>query len=150
MNDIMLLQVPTLTRQNRFVRPVALPRTQARLSPGARCTVAGWGLVSLSRRTDTLQEVQLTVQRDGECHRRFDHYNGRIQMCVGDPRERKSAFLGDSGGPLVCGRVAQGIVSYGNRQGTPPAVFTRVSSFLPWIRRTMSRFQQRGQAEIPL
>uniref|UniRef100_A0A8D1UQL6 Peptidase S1 domain-containing protein n=1 Tax=Sus scrofa TaxID=9823 RepID=A0A8D1UQL6_PIG len=150
LNDIMLLQLANRTRQNRFVRPVALPRTQARLSPGAWCTVAGWGLVSLSRRTDTLQEVQLTVQRDGECHRRFDHYNGRIQMCVGDPRERKSAFLGDSGGPLVCGRVAQGIVSYGNRQGTPPAVFTRVSSFLPWIRRTMSRFQQRGQAEIPL
>lgn len=93
LNDIMLLQLANRTRQNRFVRPVALPRTQARLSPGARCTVAGWGLVSLSRRTDTLQEVQLTVQRDGECHRRFDHYNGRIQMCVGDPRERKSAFL---------------------------------------------------------
>ncbi|XP_047651765.1 cathepsin G-like [Phacochoerus africanus] len=150
LNDIMLLQLANRARQNRFVRPVALPRTQARLSPGARCTVDGWGLVNLSRRTDTLQEVRLTVQRDGECHRCFRSYNGWTQMCVGDPRERKSAFSGDSGGPLVCGRVAQGIVSYGNRQGTPPEVFTRVSSFLPWIRRTMSRFQQRGQAEIPL
>ncbi|TEA23166.1 hypothetical protein DBR06_SOUSAS1362610001, partial [Sousa chinensis] len=46
---------------------------------------------------------------------------------------------GDSGGPLVCNNVAQGIVSYGNRFGTPPAVFTRISSFLPWIRRTMRR-----------
>ncbi|XFG12011.1 hypothetical protein AB1E19_015635 [Capra hircus] len=49
---------------------------------------------------------------------------------------------GDSGGPLVCSNVAQGIVSYGDRVGTPPAVFTRISSFLPWIRRTMRRFQE--------
>lgn len=51
---------------------------------------------------------------------------------------------GDSGGPLVCNNVAQGIVSYGNRFGTPPAVFTRISSFLPWIRRTMRRFKEWG------
>ncbi|XP_070632096.1 cathepsin G-like isoform X2 [Bos indicus] len=49
---------------------------------------------------------------------------------------------GDSGGPLVCSNVAQGVVSYGDRMGTPPAVFTRISSFLPWIRRTMRRFQE--------
>ncbi|XP_012668279.1 cathepsin G isoform X2 [Otolemur garnettii] len=57
---------------------------------------------------------------------------------------------GDSGGPLVCNSVAHGIVSYGNARGTPPAVFTRVSSFLPWIRRTMERFKQPGQRETPL
>ncbi|XP_045658518.1 cathepsin G-like isoform X2 [Ursus americanus] len=49
---------------------------------------------------------------------------------------------GDSGGPLVCNGVAQGIVSYGDRRGTPPAVFTRVKSFMPWINRTMRRFKQ--------
>uniref|UniRef100_A0A8C3YNC3 Cathepsin G n=1 Tax=Catagonus wagneri TaxID=51154 RepID=A0A8C3YNC3_9CETA len=150
LNDIMLLQLEYRARENQAVRPVALPEARARLSPGTQCTVAGWGLLGLGRRADALQEVRLSVQRDGQCRRRFDNYNGRTQMCVGDPRERKSAFLGDSGGPLVCDRVAQGIVSYGNQIGTPPAVFTRVSSFLPWIRRTMSRFEQRGQTETPL
>ncbi|XP_057580015.1 cathepsin G-like isoform X2 [Hippopotamus amphibius kiboko] len=145
-NDIMLLQLRNRARRNRIVRPVALPRTQNRLRPGTQCTVAGWGLVGLNSRTDMLQDVRLTVQRDGECRRRFMFYTGRTQLCVGDPRERKSAFRGDSGGPLVCNSVAQGIVSYGNSVGTPPAVFTRISSFLPWIRRTMRRFKEWGPA----
>ncbi|XP_059954176.1 cathepsin G-like [Mesoplodon densirostris] len=143
-NDIMLLQLRSRVRRNRAVRPVALPQTQNRLSPGTLCTVAGWGLLGLNRTTDTLQDVRIRVQRGEECSRRFMFYTDRTQICVGDPRERKSAFLGDSGGPLVCNNVAQGIVSYGNRIGTPPAVFTRISSFLPWIQRTMRRFKDCG------
>ncbi|XP_030787051.1 granzyme H isoform X4 [Rhinopithecus roxellana] len=44
---------------------------------------------------------------------------------------------GDSGGPLVCKGVAQGIFSHGNKQGTPPGVYMKISYFLPWIKRTM-------------
>ncbi|XP_057642230.1 granzyme C-like isoform X2 [Chionomys nivalis] len=44
---------------------------------------------------------------------------------------------GDSGGPLVCKKAAVGIVSYGNIDGSAPRVFTRVSSFLSWIKKTM-------------
>ncbi|XP_068390744.1 granzyme B-like isoform X2 [Eschrichtius robustus] len=44
---------------------------------------------------------------------------------------------GDSGGPLVCNNVAQGIVSYGQKDGSPPRACTKVSSFLPWIKKTM-------------
>ncbi|EDM14313.1 cathepsin G (predicted), isoform CRA_b [Rattus norvegicus] len=50
---------------------------------------------------------------------------------------------GDSGGPLVCNNVAQGIVSYGSSSGNPPAVFTRIQSFMPWIKRTMRRLSSR-------
>uniref|UniRef100_K7FPC8 Peptidase S1 domain-containing protein n=1 Tax=Pelodiscus sinensis TaxID=13735 RepID=K7FPC8_PELSI len=46
---------------------------------------------------------------------------------------------GDSGGPLVCGKEAQGIVSWGSKDGTPPAVYTRVSPFRPWIQETMDK-----------
>ncbi|ELK17045.1 cathepsin G [Pteropus alecto] len=144
LNDIMLLQLENNARQNRFVRPVALPQTQARLNPGTSCTVAGWGLVSLKGRTDTLRDVRLKVQRDQECSRRFRAYTGQTEICVGDRREKKSAFMGDSGGPLVCNNVAHGIVSYGDRMGTPPAVFTRVARFRSWINQTMRRFKMRG------
>ncbi|XP_058396803.1 granzyme H-like isoform X3 [Diceros bicornis minor] len=44
---------------------------------------------------------------------------------------------GDSGGPLVCKNVIQGIVSYGRSDGSPPRAYTKVSSFLPWIKKTM-------------
>ena len=51
---------------------------------------------------------------------------------------------GDSGGPLVCDGVAQGIVSYGEVYGTAPNVYTRVSSFLTWIQKTMRQYKQQG------
>lgn len=53
---------------------------------------------------------------------------------------------GDSGGPLVCNNVVQGIVSYGDSNGIPPAVFTKIQSFLPWIKRTMRRLAPRTSA----
>ncbi|XP_023083190.1 cathepsin G [Piliocolobus tephrosceles] len=149
-NDIMLLQLSRRVRRNQNVRPVALPSTQKRLRPGTQCTVAGWGLVSQTRRTNTLREVQLRVQRDRQCLRLFRSYDSRRQICVGNPRERKAAFRGDSGGPLLCNNVAHGIVSYGKQSGIPPEVFTRISSFLPWIRRTMRSFKQLDQREMPL
>ncbi|XP_037360019.1 cathepsin G-like [Talpa occidentalis] len=141
-NDIMLLQLERRAKKNRAVQTLGLPRSRGRLSPGTQCMVAGWGRVGLNRKTEKLQEAQLRVQRDQECSRRFRIYKSQTQICVGNSRERKSVFRGDSGGPLVCNGVGQGIVSYGSNDGTPPAVFTRVSSFMPWIRRTMRRFKQ--------
>lgn len=42
---------------------------------------------------DTLQEVWLTVQQDKECRSHLpSHYNNTIQLCVGDPKEKKSSF----------------------------------------------------------
>ncbi|KAM9093619.1 mast cell protease 3-like [Megaptera novaeangliae] len=51
---------------------------------------------------------------------------------------------GASGGPLVCNGMAQGIVSFGEENGTPPNVYTRVSSFLYWIQKTMSYYKLQG------
>nr|KAF6386942.1 hypothetical protein mMyoMyo1_006122 [Myotis myotis] len=48
---------------------------------------------------------------------------------------------GDSGGPLLCENKIQGIVSYGLKDGTPPEVYTKVASFLPWIKETMESLQ---------
>ncbi|XP_043382870.1 granzyme H isoform X2 [Chelonia mydas] len=53
---------------------------------------------------------------------------------------------GDSGGPLVCRNTAQGIVSWG--PPTPPGVYTKVSTFIPWIRATMKRLQPRAKPGI--
>lgn len=80
-------------RRTSAVRPVALPRGRARVRPGARCTVAGWGLLGLNKRTNRLHQVKLTVQSDSRCSNRFSFYNSQTQICVGNPRKRKSAFL---------------------------------------------------------
>ncbi|KAB1278065.1 Granzyme B [Camelus dromedarius] len=56
---------------------------------------------------------------------------------------------GDSGGPLVCDNVAQGIVSYGQNDGSTPRACTKVSSFLPWIKKTMKSLQLQEPGHLP-
>ncbi|XP_036985299.2 granzyme B-like isoform X2 [Artibeus jamaicensis] len=138
-NDIMLLQLKENIEPTNAVKPLHLPRGKNRLYPGENCTVAGWGRVAPEGRlSDTLQEVELTVQKDKVCEELFNHYYNRaIQLCVGNPEEKKSSFKGDSGGPLMCHNTIHGIVSSGFHNGTAPRIFTKISSFLPWIKKTI-------------
>ncbi|KAK1338739.1 hypothetical protein QTO34_019397 [Cnephaeus nilssonii] len=62
-------------------------------------------------------------------------------LCLQLQRKATLTAAGDSGGPLVCDNMAQGIVAFGKKGGKPPRVETKISSFLPWIERTMRRFQ---------
>jgi len=72
---------------------------------------------------------------------RFDE---RRQICAGNYQYSKDSCQGDSGGPLmyeVNGRwTVSGIVSFGDECAKfyRPGVYTRVSYFLPWIRRITS------------
>ncbi|XP_027377554.1 duodenase-1-like [Bos indicus] len=146
-NDIMLLKLTRKADITDKVSPINLPRSLAKVKTGMMCSVAGWGRLGVNMpSTDKLQEVDLEVQNKKKCKDRFQDYNASIQICAGDPSKRKSSFLGDSGGPLVCNGVAQGIVSYGRDDGTPPNVYTRISSFLSWIQTTMRRYKRQGSA----
>uniref|UniRef100_A0A8C3H6X6 Peptidase S1 domain-containing protein n=1 Tax=Chrysemys picta bellii TaxID=8478 RepID=A0A8C3H6X6_CHRPI len=144
-NDIMLLQLADRAKLNRWVDTIALPSASETVKPGAMCSVAGWGGTSTESKLkpDKLQEVDVVVMPDATCLRnpnmKYQLYNASTMMCVGDPKTRKDSWKGDSGGPLVCGKTAQGIVSWGLR--APPGVYTKVSTFIPWIRETMKRLQ---------
>ncbi|XP_004477540.2 mast cell protease 1A-like [Dasypus novemcinctus] len=137
-NDIMLLQLMRNANLTAEVSTLQLPRRTMLVMPGRVCRVASWGRIQVNKSTDRLHEVELEVQWDKECISLYkDHYNSATQLCVGDPREMKSSFKGDSGGPLVCNNVAQGIVSFGKKNGRSPRVYTKISSFLSWIKETM-------------
>ncbi|KAI4560236.1 hypothetical protein MJT46_012474 [Ovis ammon polii x Ovis aries] len=154
-NDIMLLQLTRKAEMSDAVSPINLPRSLEKLKekanltlavgtlplpphvtfirPGRMCQVAGWGRTGVKEpASSTLQEVKLRLMEPRACRhfRAFDH---NLQLCVGNPQSTKSAFKGDSGGPLLCAGVAQGIVSYGLSSAKPPAVFTRISPYRPWI-----------------
>ena len=65
------------------------------MKPGDVCHVAGWGqLTPKGKFSDTLQEVELTVQKDQKCkfyfHRR---YNKSTAICVGDPKIKRASFF---------------------------------------------------------
>ncbi|ELW69302.1 duodenase-1 [Tupaia chinensis] len=143
-NDIMLLQLKKKAKLTPEVRLLLLP-TRMQVTPGMICSTAGWGRISINKTTVKLHEVELKVQKDEQCISRYkSRYNYTTQICVGDPNKRKTSYKGDSGGPLVCKNVAQGIVSYGKNNGKPPRVYTRISSFLDWIKETMRQFKLQG------
>ncbi|XP_038166109.1 granzyme C-like isoform X1 [Arvicola amphibius] len=140
-NDIMLLKLERKAKRTKAVSPLNLPSSKVHVKPGDMCYVAGWGqLAPKGKFPNTLHEVELTIQKDQDCESKYpDGYNKAIEMCVGDPKIKRASFMGDSGGPLVCKKAAAGIVSYGRADGSAPRVFTKVSSFLSWIKKTMKR-----------
>ncbi|XP_060031250.1 chymase-like isoform X2 [Erinaceus europaeus] len=133
LHDIMLLKLEEKANLTLAVGTVPLAAEFDFIPPGRMCRVAGWGRTDVKGKgSDTLQEVKQKLMDPQDCkhHSDFDH---NLQLCVGNSKKRNSAFKGDSGGPLLCAGVAHGIVSYGRMDAKPPAVFTRISHYRPWI-----------------
>ncbi|XP_036055636.1 granzyme B-like [Onychomys torridus] len=139
LNDVMLLKLQRKAKRTKAVRPLNLPRRKVDVKPGDVCSVAGWGKIGpKDELSNILQEVELTVQKDQECESHYpQYYHKANQICVGDPKIKRAPFQGDSGGPLLCNKVFAGIVAYGSTDGSAPSVFTRVSYFVSWIKKTM-------------
>uniref|UniRef100_A0A452GHE0 Peptidase S1 domain-containing protein n=1 Tax=Gopherus agassizii TaxID=38772 RepID=A0A452GHE0_9SAUR len=113
-----------------MVKPLRLPSVHSTPKVEEKCVVAGWGLTSPN------------VLDENTCTMFYPDYEHASMLCAGSPFQRGSAYMGDSGGPLVCNGVPQGIVSYGRVNGSPPAIYTRLTKFVPWIRRQMRLFKQ--------
>ncbi|KAF3830227.1 hypothetical protein GH733_004046 [Mirounga leonina] len=138
-HDIMLLKLKKKANLTLAVGTLPLPPQFNFIPPWRMCRVAGWGRRQVNGAgSDTLQEVKLRLMDPQACRHylAFDH---NPQLCVGNPRKTKTAFKGDSGGPLLCAGVAQGIVSYGQDNAKPPAVFTRISHYRPWINEVLKQ-----------
>ncbi|XP_052047351.1 mast cell protease 4-like [Apodemus sylvaticus] len=133
LNDIMLLKLQKKAQLTRAVDVIPLPSPSDFIKPGKICLAAGWGSTGVNEAlSDTLREVELRIMDKKAC-KYYRHYDNSIHVCVGSPTTLKSVYKGDSGGPLVCDGVAHGIVSKGAKDAKPPAVFTRISSYMRWI-----------------
>uniref|UniRef100_A0A8D2AZ87 Peptidase S1 domain-containing protein n=1 Tax=Sciurus vulgaris TaxID=55149 RepID=A0A8D2AZ87_SCIVU len=139
LNDIMLLKVllSFLAKLTHAVGTVPLPTRSAFIQPGRVCRTAGWGKTGVMKPgSDVLREVKLRIMNGKACDH-FQLFDHNLQICVGNPRKKRSAFKGDSGGPLLCAGVAHGIVSYGRGNAKPPAIFTHISPYVPWIKKIL-------------
>ncbi|CAH6830732.1 mast cell protease 4 [Phodopus roborovskii] len=133
LNDIMLLKLQRKAKKTPAVDTIPLPSPSDFIKPGKMCRAAGWGRTGVTDPTsEKLREVKLRIMRKEAC-KYYLNYKYDFQVCVGNPRKIRSAYKGDSGGPLLCAGVAHGVVSYGRGDAKPPAVFTRISPYVPWI-----------------
>ncbi|XP_062481088.1 mast cell protease 1A-like [Pezoporus occidentalis] len=134
LNDIMLLKLTAKATLNDYVKTIPLPKGSSDLPTGTKCGVAGWGLIDEEQATNRLFETRVSIYSRRSCVRFFPHLDTGM-VCAGSFHELRDSSQGDSGGPLVCNGVAQGIVSFG--YDAPPGVYTRISNYLPWIRKIM-------------
>ncbi|NWU17920.1 MCT1A protease, partial [Cephalopterus ornatus] len=152
-NDIMLLkarrssthnllqnpafsQLTSKATLNDYVKTIPLPKTSSDLPTGTKCSIAGWGRIDDNQVTNKLFETKVSIYSRRKCILFYPHLDTGM-VCAGSFHELKDSSQGDSGGPLVCNKVAQGIVSFG--YNAPPGVYTRISNYLPWIKKVMKK-----------
>ncbi|XP_078016986.1 neurotrypsin isoform X1 [Epinephelus lanceolatus] len=113
----------------------------------AACVITGWGITD-SEYSRTLLQAWVPLLPAWKCKKRYsDRFTSRM-LCAGSlsERHRVDSCQGDSGGPLVCQAegghwVLTGVISWGHGCGNPsfPGVYTRVSRFLRWIDKVISK-----------
>ncbi|KPP57359.1 urokinase-type plasminogen activator-like [Scleropages formosus] len=143
-NDIMLLQLSKPVPLSKTVKKVNIPVKDKAVKADSACVVAGWGK-NETRGRKVADLLFATVKTIGskECQRAWDAVKVKLPadtICAGGYESNKGACQGDSGGPLVCSGLAVGIVSF-NLLGNcdypnVPNVYTQISKFLPWIKKT--------------
>ncbi|XP_048452626.1 plasminogen-like [Rhincodon typus] len=143
-NDIMLLQLQSEAKLNKYVELLPLPKNDLDVEDGTVCSVAGWGWTKINsnKNSDHLKEVNVTIINRSKCNSP-KYYNKKPlitmnMLCAGDKRGGKDACCGDSGGPLICKDVFRGIVSYGKKCGLAkkPGIYTRLTKeYMKWIQK---------------
>ncbi|KAA0712226.1 Granzyme B(G,H) [Triplophysa tibetana] len=143
LNDIMILELIGTTQMVKNVKSISIPNKEKDTKAGSKCSVAGWGKQTTNGSpTDRLMEVDVTVIDTKECQKKWKEKSSRIVCALGP-----GGFCqGDSGGPLVCEDTAVGVVSFNEKNNcdkpTRPNVYTKISSFLPWIKTILKGVKQ--------
>ncbi|KAH8301979.1 hypothetical protein KR044_001472, partial [Drosophila immigrans] len=144
-NDIALFVMPSKIQFNAYIQPARLPDPRQSYE-NTHGVVSGWGRTnSLSGKTDILQYFYIDVLSNDECAKLiYKRQPGMLlpesYICL-KPSAR-SPCSGDSGGPLARknsdgSSTLLGIASFVMDQQCTlgqPAVYTRVSSYLSWIK----------------
>ncbi|XP_033487861.2 plasminogen-like [Epinephelus lanceolatus] len=142
--DIALLKLQSPAIINDKVLTVCLPEQDYIVPTRTECYVTGWGRTQGTGGEGVLKETGVSVIENKICNRP-SYMNGLIkdhEMC-GINEGGMDACQGDSGGPLVCkiqnSYILQGVTSRGIGCAivTRPGVYTRVSTFVNWINKTI-------------
>lgn len=145
-NDIALLRLTRSVPSTYYVKPICLPINGDELE--RELTGAGWGRGKASSLgSEVFLQARLPSVDVDECNRVYSNHGMKItdkQVCAGG-REGNDSCVVDSGGPLMSrgfsGKYKNrytvvGVSSFGSKQcGLTgwPAVYTKVSEYVPWI-----------------
>ncbi|GJQ80483.1 hypothetical protein Trydic_g12378 [Trypoxylus dichotomus] len=137
-NDIALIRLSSPLRYSGTIAAVTL---DVGGSESTDVTMIGWGS---SRRggpvSNRLRQYSTQILRQDMCTRHYNYVTAK-QFCT--KSKRGSGICdGDSGGPLIDTRTKTqlGIASFASIRGCgiAPDVYTRVSSYITWIQKTIN------------
>uniref|UniRef100_A0A182LWY5 CLIP domain-containing serine protease n=1 Tax=Anopheles culicifacies TaxID=139723 RepID=A0A182LWY5_9DIPT len=144
-HDIALIRLDRDVIMNNFVSPVCLPPDNfTPTSPNLNVTAVGFGHTGRQRHSGIKKKAQFPVFAQEECDKKWKNIEIiEQQLCAGGVFGIDSCS-GDSGGPLMVRRfywIQEGVISFGNQCALEgwPGVYTRVSSYLDWIRQNVRR-----------
>jgi len=128
------------------VDAIKLPVQSSWPSPGANCSIQGWGCTQFGGSLEeTANSLEVPALHGSQCSQSGQPSIGPDRLCAGYRGGSRGLCKGDSGGPLVCrddnGVWRQaGIASFtsATSPGDVPGVFTRVSQYLNWINDTIA------------
>ncbi|XP_053976001.1 chymotrypsin-2-like [Hylaeus volcanicus] len=141
-NDIALIKLKTPFVMSRTVAPVSLPKVNEVIPNNTPAVVSGWGDIHLGGPgTKQLLKAKLYIADQAKCKSTYGVLGKTVrptQVCANDPSVEKGSCNGDSGGPLTVNGKIVGIVSWSMACALTdyPTVYTRVSSYLDWIKQT--------------
>ena len=146
-SDLALIGLSIPLVSTATVQPIALPLVQNSTvwpAAGELATISGWGSEALNGASSPLLRAAtvqiLTSPIDPKCGEYGTSFMPGNHVCAGLPQGGVDACQGDSGGPLTVAyngaALLAGVVSSGSGCADPkfPGLYTRVTSFLPWLR----------------
>jgi len=142
--DIGLVKLERSAPTTPKVSPICLPDPSSFADESA--VIVGWGATSVDGfPINFLHKLSLKVLSNEDCKKRLDNrsiFLNKNKLCAW--AEKKDSCRGDSGGPLVWEdskpqekrKLLIGISSSGFKCGLTnlPGIYTRVSSYLDWIK----------------
>ena len=160
-DDIALIKVDSDFRFDSCVQPACLPNPNfietGQPLVGSICWITGFGdsqgtafnfVTKQAENPDDLRHAQIPIVDNLKCSRSLGLPISDRQMCAGYENGKVDTCTGDSGGPLVCQTnlndpysfTLTGVVSWGFEcaQANTPGVYTRVSSYLEWIKNVVN------------
>ncbi|GAB1865468.1 Trypsin-1 [Camponotus japonicus] len=135
-NDIALIKLKNPAEFGEKLLPIGLPEKEnEQIKDGTRCVVTGWK--PELKPGIQLEAAAVAIINQRTCKERMPSYKplSKEMLCAVNTTHPSETCQGDLGAPLVSEQTLIGILSYGLgcETRTHPGVYTRISSYLPWI-----------------
>ncbi|XP_076664215.1 trypsin-1 [Andrena cerasifolii] len=138
LNDIALIKLKVPAQFGAELLPIGIPEKEDwKLDDGTMCFVTGWKHNLGGPGETQLSVTAVPMVDQNTCISTMPCYQPVFErmLCAGNMTQGVETCQGDPGAPLMEGQTLIGVLSYGLGCKTMihPGVYTRVSSYLPWI-----------------